>query len=81
MSPTTARRIGLPRSADGVLARTSGRLRGDGSDVAAVLRFSRPARRALSDDSSVTVVVRAELKGTRSSSRFVTRTVRLADAG
>ena len=80
VSQTTARRIGLPRSADGVLARTTGRLRGDGSDVAAVLRFSRAARRALSDDSSVTVVLRAELKGTRSSSRFVTRTIRLADA-
>jgi hypothetical protein len=80
VSPTTARRIGLPRSADGVLARTSGRLRGDGSDVAAVLRFSRAALRALRDDSSVTVVLRAELKGTRSSSRFMTRTVRLADA-
>ena len=32
---------------NGVLARTTGRLRGDGSDVAAVLRFSRAARRAL----------------------------------
>ena len=80
VSQTTARRIGLPRSADGVLARTTGRLRGDGSDVAAVLRFSRAARRALKDDSSVTVVLRAELKGTRSSNRFVTRTIRLADA-
>ena len=80
VSQTTARRIGLPRSADGVLARTTGRLRGDGSDVAAVLRFSRAARRALQDDSSVTVVLRAELKGTRSSNRFVTRTIRLADA-
>ena len=80
VSQTTARRIGLPRSADGVLARTTGRLRGDGSDVAAVLRFSRAARRALSNDSSVTVVLRAELKGTRSSNRFVTRTIRLADA-
>ena len=80
VSQTTARRIGLPRSADGVLARTTGRLRGDGSDVAAVLRFSRAARRALNGDSSVTVVLRAELKGTRSSTRFVTRTIRLADA-
>ena len=80
VSQTTARRIGLPRSADGVLARTTGRLRGDGSDVAAVLRFSRAARRALNGDSSVTVVLRAELKGTRSSNRFVTRTIRLADA-
>jgi hypothetical protein len=80
VSQTTARRIGLPRSANGVLARTTGRLRGDGSDVAAVLRFSRAARRALSNDSSVTVVLRAELKGTRSSNRFVTRTIRLADA-
>ena len=80
VSQATARRIGLPRSADGVLARTTGRLRGDGSDVAAVLRFSRAARRALKDDSSVTVVLRAELKGTRSSNRFVTRTIRLADA-
>jgi hypothetical protein len=79
VSQTTARRIGLPRSANGVLARTTGRLRGDGSDVAAVLRFSRAARRALRDDSSVTVVLRAELKGTRSSNRFVTRTIRLAD--
>jgi hypothetical protein len=79
VSQTTARRIGLPRSANGVLARTTGRLRGDGSDVAAVLRLSRAARRALRDDSSVTVVLRAELKGTRSSNRFVTRTIRLAD--
>ena len=80
VSQATARRIGLPRNADGVLARTTGRLRGDGSDVAAVLRFSRAARRALKGDSSVTVVLRAELKGTRSSNRFVTRTIRLADA-
>ena len=61
VSQTTARRIGLPRSANGVLARTTGRLRGDGRDVAAVLRLlprgaprtqqrllgdRRPARRA-----------------------------------
>ena len=80
VSRSTARRIGLPRSAGQVLARTTGRLRGDGSDVAAVLRFSRAARRALQGESSVTVVVRAELRGTRSSNRYVSRTIRLAEA-
>ena len=57
VSPTTgARGSGCPRSADRCWPGPRGRLRGDGSDVAAVLRFSRAARRALQDDSSVTVV-------------------------
>jgi hypothetical protein len=80
VSRTTARRIGLPRSAGQVLARTTGRLSGETNDVAAVLRFSRAARRALRDESSVTVVLRAELQGTRSSKRFVSKTIRLTEA-
>jgi hypothetical protein len=79
VSQRTARRIGLPRSAGRVLARTTGRLTGEDRDVSAVLRLSRAARRALRDEDSVTVVVRAELQGTRSTRRFLTRTVRLAD--
>jgi hypothetical protein len=80
VSQATARRIGLPRSAGGVLARTTGRLKGDGDDVSAVLRFSRAARRALQGESSVTVVLRAELKGTRSTNRYVSRTIPLTEA-
>jgi hypothetical protein len=45
-----------------------------------VLRLSRAARRALQGESSVSVNVRAELQGTRSSRRFLARTVRLAEA-
>jgi hypothetical protein len=79
VSDRTARRIGLPRRASRVLARTTGRLTGTNPDVAAVLRLSRAARRALRDESSVTVVLRAELQGTRSTKRFLTKTIRLAD--
>ena len=80
VSQRTARRIGLLRSAGQVLARTTGRISGDDHEVAAVLRLSRAARRALRDESSVTVNVRAELQGTRSTNRFVTRTVTLQEA-
>jgi hypothetical protein len=79
VSARTARRIGLPRSAGRVLARTTGRLSGDERDVAAVLRLSRAARRALRGESSVTVNVRAELRGSRSRNRYVTRTVTLRE--
>ena len=79
VSQRTARRIGLPRRAGRVLARTTGRLSGDEREVSAVLRLSRAARRALSGESSVTVNLRAELQGTRSSNRYVTRTVTLAE--
>jgi hypothetical protein len=77
VSPATARRIGLPRSAGQVLARTTGRLRGSDLDVSAVLRLSQAARRALRGEAGVTVVLRAELRGSRSTKRFVTRTIRL----
>jgi hypothetical protein len=80
VSQATARRIGLPRSAGRVLARTTGRLTGENRDVSAVLRLSRAARRALRGEESVTVTVRAELMGTRSSRRYVTRVVRLGPA-
>jgi hypothetical protein len=77
VSPTTARRIGLPRSARRVLARTTGSLTGEAGEVNAVLRFSRAARRALRDEDSVTVQLRAELRGTRSTNRFVRQSVTL----
>ena len=80
VSQRTARRIGLPRRAGRVLARTTGRLSGEERDVAAVLRLSRDARRALRGESSVTVNLRAELQGTRSRNRYVTRTVTLREA-
>jgi hypothetical protein len=80
VSQATARRIGLRRSAGRVLARTTGRLTGENRDVAAVLRLSRAARRALRGEESVTVTLRTELMGTRSSRRYVTRVVRLGPA-
>jgi hypothetical protein len=73
----TAHRIGLPRSAKRVLAQTVGSLDASDRELQAVLRFSRAARRALANDDAVTVQVRAELLGSRSSRRYVTRTVRL----
>ena len=77
-----------PRRAGSVCrAAPTGCSPGRPADCAATAATSQPscaspARRAAhsSNDSSVTVVLRAELKGTRSSNRFVTRTIRLADA-
>jgi hypothetical protein len=80
VSERTARRIGLPRRASRVLARTTGRLSGADREVAAVLRLSRTARRVLRDESSVSVNIRAELLGTRSSKRYLVRTVTLQEA-
>jgi hypothetical protein len=81
VSQRTARRIGLPRSAGQVLARTTGRLSGQDLDVSAVLRVSRAARRALRDEDSVTVVLRAELQGATGPNRSVSRSLRLTQDG
>jgi len=81
VSERTARRIGLPRRERRVLARTSGRLGSTDSEVAAVLRLSRAARRALAGQEAVTAVLRAELRGSRAPDRFVSRTVQLVRSG
>jgi hypothetical protein len=77
VSEATARRIGLPRKEGRVLARTTANGRGERLGLTAVLRFSDAARRALRGEDPVKASLRAELRGTRSSRRFVARPVTL----